>query len=243
MERRHIPVEGGYNVRDLGGLPTASGGTTRFGSLIRAGNLDQVTEAGQQTLLTYGLKTVIDLRSSDEVRQWPDVFAASRQVSYWNLPYSPNDYAGGADYRHLHELYCQSLDARRENIRMIISTIAESEPGILFHCAVGKDRTGMIAALLLDLVGVPAEVIAEDYAETTRHILKQVEAWRDYLIENGEDMTYFERDYGAVAPTMLTTLDFLDRDYGGAEAYLRWCGVSAAQVARLKTLLVDERHA
>ncbi len=236
---RYIEVEGGYNVRDLGGCPTAGGGITRYGRLIRAGNLDQVTERGRQALLDYGLKTVIDLRSSDEVRQYPDVFAGCAQVHYLNLPFSPNDYAGGADYQHLHELYCESLASRRENIRTIVGTIAESEPGILFHCAVGKDRTGMISALILGTVGVPAQVIAEDYAETTRHIVAQVEAWREYLMRNGEDMTYFERDYAAVAPTMLATLEVLEREYGGAESYLRTCGISTAQIAQLKALLID----
>lgn len=236
---RHITVEGGVNIRDLGGYPTLDGQVTRHGRLIRSANLDKITPAGQQTLLSYGLRTVIDLRHDNEVRDYPDVFAGSTSVRYLHLPFSREEYAGGDSYARLDEYYVRSLAAHGSNICAIIGAIADSEPGILYHCAVGKDRTGLISALVLGAVGVPAEVIAEDYAETTRHIAHLIEQWRENGRQRGDDMTYFDRDVAADAPIMLATLATLENEYGGVENYLRMCGVSDAQITRLKALLVD----
>ncbi len=236
---RHIIVEGGVNVRDLGGYPTAGGRVTRFGRLIRSANLDQLTASGQQTLLDYGMKTDIDLRHVDELKRFPDVFARSAHVRYLHLPFAADDFSPRAEHSRLDGLYIEAFDSRRENIRAIISAIADGEPGILYHCAVGKDRTGMISALLLGNAGVPTDVIAEDYAETTRHIVHLVEEWREDGRRRGDDMTYFDRDVAADAPIMLATLEALERDYGGAVAYLRSVGITEAQLGRLKALLLD----
>jgi protein-tyrosine phosphatase len=120
-----------------------------------------------------------------------------------------------------------------------MTTISEAEPCILYHCAIGKDRTGMISGLLLDLVGVPVEVIAEDYEETTRHITHLVEKWRQWTLDRDGDMKNFERDISADSAIMLATLEAVEAQYGGAAEYLRGCGVTDAQITRIKALLLD----
>lgn len=236
---RHIQVEGGYNIRDLGGYPTRDGRITLERRLVRAGNLHQLTLQGQTDLLSYGIRTIIDLRHVSELENEPDVFAAGENVRYFHLSYAPDTFDPEPADLTLSDLYCRSLGAYQTNIAAILTAIAEAEPGVLYHCAVGKDRTGMISALLLGLAGVPADVIAEDYAETTRHIGALVERWRAWTVENGGDLKLFEQVVSSNASTMLTTLEYIENQYGGIAQYLLSCGVTTQQLDRLQALLLD----
>ena len=236
---RHIQVEGGFNIRDLGGYATADGRVTKSNRLIRAGNLHQLTPAGQDLLLQYGLKTIIDLRHESELRNEPDVFAESDSVKYLHLPYASNTFDAAPHHVSLSELYVESLTVVQDNIRSIISAISASEPCILYHCAIGKDRTGMISGLLLSIAGVPVEVIAEDYEETTRHITHLVEKWRQWTLDRDGDMKNFERDIASDGAIMLATLEGVEATYGGAAEYLRGCGITDVEIGRIKALLLD----
>jgi protein-tyrosine phosphatase len=234
---RHIEVEGSWNVRDLGGYETVDGRVTRWGRVIRAGNLYNVTAVGQQKLIDYGVKTIIDLRDMQEVGQEPDVFTESTVVAYRHLPIAQDVYT--ADYMTLKEMYCNYYDDFQTSIGMIVGEIADSKPGVLFHCFAGKDRTGIVAALLLGAVGVPDEVIAEDYALTSERITHLLEAWRLWAIEHGQNMERFEHSVSAEAQTMLETLGHIHERYGGAANYLSTCGVSDPQLERLYDLLIE----
>ncbi|MEP7291332.1 MAG: tyrosine-protein phosphatase [Chloroflexota bacterium] len=234
---RHIEIEGSWNVRDLGGYPTSHGKTTRWRSLLRAGNLDKVSPAGQAALVDYGIRTIIDLRDQTEVTDFPDVFAQSTLVNYQHVPIARDGYT--AAYVTLRELYCNYFDGYQANIGMIIGAIAESEPGVLFHCFAGKDRTGIVAALLLGAVGVPDEVIAEDYALTSGRITHLHDAWRAWAIQQKQDMSRFEHDVSSETETMLTTLEHIHRQYGGVASYLRTCGVTEQHLSHLQELLLE----
>lgn len=236
---RHIQVEGGFNIRDLGGYRTADGHVTKPNRLLRAGNLHELTPAGQDMLLQFGLKTIIDLRHESELRREPDVFEGSKNVQYLHLPYARDTFDAAPHHVSLSELYVESLTIVQDNIRDIIGAIADAQPCILYHCAIGKDRTGMISGLLLSLVGVPAEVVAEDYQETARHITHLVEKWRQWTIDRDGNMEKFERDIAADSAIMLATLEAVEREYGGAEGYLRGCGVTDVQMSRIRSLLLD----
>lgn len=233
---RHIEIEGSWNVRDLGGYQTRDGRTTRWGSVIRAGNLDQVSPAGQQALIDYGVKTIIDLRDMNEVRDYPDVFAESTVVKYRHLPVVHTD--SPVIQVQLGEYYRTYLDTCHENLGAIIGAVAESDPGVLVHCFAGKDRTGIVSALLLNVVGVPDDVIAEDYALTSGRISHLIEIWRAYAIEHGQNMKMFENAISSEASTMLATLEHIEHQYGGVTQYLSICGVTGQQIDRLQTLLL-----
>lgn len=242
---RHLAVEGSYNVRDLGGLPTEDGRFTRRGVLIRAGNLDRLSPAGRQRLLAYGLKTVIDIRDEWEVERFPDVFVHSAEVKYVNLPLIGNNLAGDetwkvktSSYTHLHELYVSYLDQCPAQVAAIVAAIAENEPAAVVHCHAGKDRTGLVTALVLGAVGVPAPVIAQDYAESGGQIASLVAQWRAQAVRQGRDMQQFEREVASVPETILSTLGYLQQRYGGAANYLQQCGVSRRQLDHLLAAFV-----
>src|SRR6185369_13069918 len=113
----HLTVEGSYNVRDLGGYPIQGGHYTRIGVFVRAGNLDKVTPMGREQLLDLGVRMIIDLRDEWEARDYPCVFARSRDVRYVNLPLAGNSlsrdkhwHTATHSYTSLHELYAVYLE-------------------------------------------------------------------------------------------------------------------------------------
>ncbi len=240
---RVIQVEGGFNVRELGGYATSEGRVTNARTLLRAGCLDKLSEAGQQQLIDYGVKTIIDLRDEWEVQEFPNVFAQSTAVKYVHLPLVPSKISDAIkpeidQFATLHEVYGTYLDRCQPQIGAIFTTIAESESTIVFHCYAGKDRTGIVAGLLLSIAGVDDAVIAEDYAETKPHVAHLVASWREWSVKSGHDMVRFERDIGAESHTMIGMLAALRERYGGAASYLETCGVTAIQLEDLRGRLI-----
>ena len=221
-----LDVQGTYNIRDLGGLPIVNGGMTRRHKFIRAGNLDQLPLSSQKQLIDYGVKTVIDLRDEWEVQQYPNVFAQSSDVTYRNLPLI-GDHLTHSDaweektkhYTELHELYCNYIDYCQTQIGAIMTTIAQSESTTIFHCYAGKDRTGIIACLLLGALGVSDHLIANDYSQSNHEITHLIEQWRDYAIQHGQDMQQHERDSASKTTTMLKTLTYIRQQYGTISNY------------------------
>ncbi len=170
MKDRILPWEGCNNVRDLGGLRTSDGRLTRPGAIVRSDTPAKLTAAGWSALHAYGIRTIITLRThgmqEDELNITPPhsdlvtVQAAIEDVTDMEFR---NKWASS-------ELWCTPLyyhDALRrwpERHAAVISAIAQAQPGgVLIHCVRGTDRTGIIAVLLLALVGVPLDEIIADY--------------------------------------------------------------------------------
>ncbi|MGV9662493.1 tyrosine-protein phosphatase [Nocardia niigatensis] len=236
------------NVRDLGGLPVAGGGTTRFGIVLRSSTLQQATR-DDLSLLTeqLGLRTVIDLRLPDEVeREGYGLIGDAPGVRIAGLPIrkSPRSSLAARDLVpdktrvDLTELYGQLLGGSGEHIVAAVRLIIDPErQSLLFHCAAGKDRTGVLAAILLDAVGVPAEAIAHDYALTNERI-QQVRDRLDAL-PSYEGLPQTNTGILAVSPeVMLGFLGNLHADHGGAATWLLAQGLSDSELQRLRDTLV-----
>jgi protein-tyrosine phosphatase len=238
---RHLPLEGVYNIRDLGGYPTREGKITRPGRFLRADNIGKLSKAAQQKLVEWGLKTIIDLRFEAEVTSFTHCFASHECVKYLNVSLITKESAAGLDqWDNQYEAYIAILEGGKTRFRQVIETLAgpRNVPA-LFHCHAGKDRTGLVAALLLSLAKVPAEVIAGDYALTLQYLAPLIKQWRAELVEARRDLTKFDRDNACDPQTMLKTLEFLDHKYGGTAGYLRQAGVSQASLENLKAALVE----
>jgi protein-tyrosine phosphatase len=226
------------NARDLGGCPTLDGQHTRFRSLVRADDLAQLNTDGLRALGDFGIETVIDLRWPEEAGEHPSpIPQALPKVRYQRLPLltaSEDEWrlrSGDATK----ELWnCVVLERVRLELRAVLGTIAAATPGpLLFHCVAGKDRTGLIAALLLALADVVPEAIARDYAASSERLREG----------------YLKR-YAAVQPAHILAalhcpeegahnmLKFLAHA-GGVRVYLREIGLSAAEIARLRARLRD----
>jgi protein-tyrosine phosphatase len=230
--------DGCFNARDTGGLP-AGEGVTRSGVLFRSDNLCRLTEAGLHGFAASGVETVIDVRSAYELGIDPSPFAASNTVRYLNLPLQNEDDAAAMAQINsdiaLPDMYRVMLRHFGANIRAIVEAVAEADGAVVIHCHAGKDRTGLVIALLLSAVGVADDTVAEDYA-ASQHYLR--EAAEQLASAKPEERAGLERHLGAEAETMLSTLDWLQAEYGGAEAYLLQSGVPERVIARLRERLV-----
>jgi protein-tyrosine phosphatase len=241
-----IHVVGTYNVRDLGGLPTSTGRQTRLHRIVRSGNLDKIPLASQEQLLTYGVATIVDIRDEWESANYPNVFQHSSRVMYHNLPLLGDALSNDAtwkseseEYEYLHELYIKYLERCQNQIAGIFTAIAEGESITLFHCHAGKDRTGLIAALLLSVVGVANHDIAEDYRLSDTQITHLIDEWRQYALQHGQDMERFDRKVQSVPQTIIETLRYVQNEYGDTSHYLQTCGVSRASLTRLQERFLE----
>jgi protein-tyrosine phosphatase len=224
------------NVRELGGQPTLDGATTRSHSLLRADDLVQLTAEGVQALADYGVRTVIDLRWPGEVAARPHPLARATQgVRYYQISLLASDEMQWAllSGECTKEMWkCAVLEHTRPQLKEVLDIIAAaaSEP-LLFRCVAGKDRTGLIAALLLALADVKPEVIAADYAESSSRLA-------DAYLARYPDLQRAEIFEALRCPEegVHNMLAYL-AEYGGAAGYLRTIGLSDAKIARLRARL------
>jgi protein-tyrosine phosphatase len=238
---RHLPIEGTFNIRDLGGY-SAGEATTLWRRFLRADGLHRLTEAGRDRLVGEGVRTVIDLRRPAETEAQPNPFASDGRVRYSTVSLFENlAPTYGPQIDTLHSLYVRALEERAETIAMILTLIAEAEDGaVLFHCTAGKDRTGLIAALLLGNAGVREDQIIADYALTGRMIAPLIEEILAHAVAQGtaEDAM---RPLLACAPeTMRATLAHIGDRHGSVAGYLKFSGLGDDARARLKNKLTGE---
>ena len=228
------------NARDLGGHPTADGARTRWRSLLRADDLAQLTAAGVRALADYGVETIIDLRWPEEAARYlSPVPAALPQVRYEHislLTHTEDEWRLRSRDAAKELWKCVALEHVRLELRQVLLVIATASPGpLLFHCVAGKDRTGLVAALLLALADVEPEAIASDYAQSSECLREGY--LKRYASTEPERVLEALRCPEEGAHNMLRFL----ADAGGVTAYLRQIGLSGAQIARLRARLREER--
>ena len=249
--RRRLELEGAYNVRDLGGYRTLDGRRTRWGKFLRSDGMHALTARAQDALIDYGVSTAVDLRLTSEVDFRPNVLAARPEVAYRRVNVLGDEYLEadfpdvGEPARRLVAIYTMVLDQRQQALRRVLGLLAGSgSSAAVYNCTAGKDRTGIVSALLLGLAGVPHETIVEDYALSARFLL---ERYVD-LLASGEMMTeqpldeitwQTYQDEFCPQSAMLHVLTHLDNRYGGVESYVREIGVTRAEIVTIRTGLVE----
>jgi protein-tyrosine phosphatase len=242
---RHLPMEGAYNIRDIGGYPIESGGNTRWKTFLRADNMSRLTGEDQAALVRYGVRTVVDLRTSVELVDTPNVFGGSSEVSYVHHNIVGDERLAeneivvtGVPADRIRTSYTRWLDTRQAIFHQILALLADpaARPAI-YHCAGGKDRTGVISALLLDIAGVSRETIAEDYALTARYLLQRNLDGHGAAEQDGiTTPQQYEAEY-CPPEGMMKTLQHLDDGYGGVEEYMQAIGLSDEQIESLRGAL------
>jgi hypothetical protein len=236
LDARRLAWAGCHNVRDLGGLPTSDGGRIRTGALIRADDLVQLTPDGLAALRAYGVRTVLDLRGTEETGRAPSPLAGE-QGYHWT-PFIDEE----ADRRRdpvaeatTLATYLGGLERNAGHVATAFAALAQAPPGgVVVHCVAGKDRTGLLVALALSVAGVAPQDIAADYAcsDERAPFVAELAA----LPNDAERAAFLDRN--ACRPeTMLTVLERVERGYGGAAGYLRAHGVTDAQLTALRDRL------
>jgi protein-tyrosine phosphatase len=224
------------NARDLGGYQTVDGAVTRRRSLLRADDLAQLSPAGLRALSDYGVQTVLDLRWPEEIaaapspvpRQLPRV----RYVSVSLLTENPAEWGALGGYCAKEQWKLTVLERLQPQLSKALAVIAAAGPGpLIFHCVAGKDRTGVIAALLLALAEVVPDAIAADYAASTENLREAyLRRYRD------SDPATIVEAVRCPEQAIHNMLDYLERA-GGIRAYLGGIGLSEAQIGRLRARL------
>lgn len=238
---RHVAIAGTFNIRDLGGY-AACQGQTRWRRLLRADGLHRLDAAGMATLTDEGVRTVIDLRRDDERETHPNPFRNNPDVVYHNVSlFDALDPAMMTGGDVLLDLYLAALTNRHGAIAQVLTLIANAPEGIvLFHCTAGKDRTGLVAALMLALAGVETAVIVDDYALTGPMIAPLLETFIADAVARGTDIEAFRPLLACDPQTMAATLAFLIDNHGSVEAYLVSIGLDNDTIGRLKARLAEE---
>lgn len=228
-----------HNIRDLGGYALKSGGMTQWRRILRGEALHPLTEASLGELIDNGLSLVIDLRGPHETVITPHPFTGHAKVDYRNIVLfeALAPIAMAKQPFDMAQRYCDALDRCQDQIADVLRSIATAKPGIvLFHCTAGKDRTGIIAALLLLLVGVSHEDIVTDYALTAsaEGLIGQL---RTRALSAGTAPDHVDRMLASDAATMESLLAYLDASHGGIERYLATIGLTPSELFALKDRL------
>ncbi len=241
-ETRLVEGTGVFNLRHTGGYPTSDGRVTKPFQLLRSASLHTLDEKGQQILLDLGLRHVVDLRHDHETAHSPNVFKDHGTVSYHNVSL----FAGLAPDRlpigaipTLTEMYLELLQVSSSQLVQAVLPLTTGEP-VLVHCTAGKDRTGMVVALLLDLLGVDRETIVQDYALTDTYLEPMRPSLRENASKYGLDMVQYEHMISCQPEYIEAMLDHLHEEYGGAEAYLLQAGMTPEQLEAIRTNLTEQ---
>jgi len=252
--RQRIPLEGTFNLRDLGGYRASDGRRVKKGVLYRSDNLSRLEEASQRQLIRMRVRLVCDFRSEDEANARPDRLPPDAGISYLHLPVVHGSIDSIAAFEKIkngdtswftedfmRKGYLKSIDHFPATWGKFINTLAEPESRpILFHCSAGKDRAGIAAALMLLALGIPEETIVAD------HQLSNL-----FIADALDDLYDLVRSYGVepekIAPYFAAPLDCIEKmfahlreAYGSGIRYLTTrAGVSPNTLDRLRTDLLE----
>ena len=250
MNQRVLDIDGTMNFRDLGGYRTGDGRTVKWRSVYRSAQLDRLSPQGVTALAAIGVRTVVDLRFSDETVRYPTLKAAvpdaeilswhdereadsgeksDKMIRSWGDSLASNDPAMVREAMRIN--YPQKLYTHRAIYRKMLIRLASGQTPLLFHCAAGKDRTGVAAALILSLLGVNDEQIVADYLLTQREIEGRMETWIGGGATSGDRYQDFQSKLAQHPAAVLkpifdadrtyieTLLEYIEATYGGFAGY------------------------
>jgi protein-tyrosine phosphatase len=234
------------NVKDIGGDRLTGGGRVRTGLLFRiSGGL--VHEEEFDALDAAGLRVLIDLRGEHEDRTALEGWAQSRGVRYERRPIDMGNplkmmemvgergLTEAAARSHLATLYRRIIDEFGHELAAAVSSVTAVQP-VGFGCAAGKDRTGLLTALILDVLGVERSTIVAGYAAQApdpAHLRELIGTWKQW--DEGQlSQPGFGAIFGAAESVMAEALDYIDQRYGGSLAYLEGAGLPPGTADRLR---------
>lgn len=247
---RLVALEGAYNFRDLGGYPAVGGRLTRWGLLYRSDTLHELTPGDVAHLRRRGLRTVVDLRTERELATTGRGPLAPEPVAFRHLAVVREGEGRSAEGEalaapapvgdDLAERYLWYLDVGRSALVEALGLLGHpAHYPLVFHCAAGKDRTGVLAALVLGILGVPADVIVADYVITAERLELIMDRYRaDPGVAERMARVPASR-FGVESSTMERFLEGLEERHGGARAWALGAGVPAPALEAMAAQLLE----
>lgn len=241
-QQRHVPLDGTFNLRDVGGYPAATG-TSRWGKLYRSDSLHLLTDGDRAELARRGVELVIDLRDHEERDAFPSSLdGLAVRVEHNPVFATPASSFIAADAR-LDDLYDDVIANSGSRIAAAVRLIADSkDAAVVVHCTAGKDRTGLVVAFALVAAGVDRAAVIDDYAQTENHLPVEmldaiVARLRAERVPNSVNLDELVRLSPAVA--LDRVLERVEREYGSIPRFLKRHGLSADDLERLQRTLID----
>lgn len=259
--RRVLRLEGGSNFRDMGGYKTVDGKTVVRGKLFRSGAMSSITDKDREYLSKFDFKLVADLRSVEERELYPD---------YWVLESKKIDYIS-EDYPFLkavekfqqekppsmEEIYADIGILIEPTVKRYFNALLEGKTPAIVHCSAGQDRTGITSALVLLTLGVPKDVVIEDYLLSTDFRQPMIEkgkvdlekasktnAFAKFMLQYQKRNSHPERPNSLITkdgtPYVIFALNKIEREYGSVEIYLdKVLNINNKDVEKLKSLYLN----
>lgn len=235
---RHLNLQGASNFRDLGGYATADGRITRWRQLFRSNHLGHLTAADIEVVRSLGVRSAFDFRGLEERAE---AACGLAEITVHSLPIEPTVVAAlrarlaagalcAADALEImRDSYRNYVRCNTHSFRALFAHLQDDSAPLVIHCTAGKDRTGFACALVLYALGVPDEIIAEDYLLTNRFYRRDFSSGTDLPEDVRQAIGCVEASYLAAG------FDAIRADYGDLESYLQQgLGVGSAERAALK---------
>ena len=252
MSKRHYDIQGGYNIRDLGGYRTDDGGTLRWKKIFRAGILTHITDGGIVQTKDLGIRTICDFRATDERAAAPDKWYGIEQINNHSFPVGDGrpdkfgwlteaDLTEG-DGHHLYKSNRSYVMTYPDQFKAFFELLLdEANYPLLFHCTAGKDRTGFAAMLLLSALGVQWETILEDYLLTNIYLEQFAEMASHKISKSvGLNKELVKSMFLARESYIKGAMDMIEQYYGTVHTFLEIkIGLGTSEITKLKQILVD----
>lgn len=219
-QKQLLPLEGAYNVRDLGGYQTKDGKRVKWHKVIRSGDLNHLTEKDLDYLANLGIVSYIDFRDTSEIKSTPDKFPVTLK-NYFEMSVSPGNMNSLEEDLENMDLNAYMIELNRLLVRDFQYVYAdffrvlmdEKNIPLLFHCTAGKDRTGFGAALFLSSLGVDRETIMQDYLLSAEYVSEKYAS----IVERHP---HFAPALTVKPEYLQGAFDVIDQEFGGMENYL-----------------------
>ena len=227
-------LESTRNTRELGGHTTQSGTKTAYLRFWRSDKPTALTEKDLQTLLENGITAMVDLRNNTEIKNYPHSLQNAEGFTYCHCPMYGNSEVPREGHL-VPQSYFSMVTGGPKSLCDIMRALASAEGGVMYNCAEGKDRTGVITALLLLLAGVPANVIVEDYHLSKANLQDLIDAWAaDPDFKYAVEVMIPEREY------MSGFIKIFYESYPNVETFLLEIGLQEAEINALKIKLLEK---
>lgn len=238
-----LPLQTAHNVRELGGYPVKGGGQIAYHRFLRADDISVLSDADVEFLFQYGVRMILDLRSDAEAERAPDRLAGTDGVAYARIPFLGKDVTDATQVNlqevelGLGTLYAGMLESKGI-VKALFEAIERAPEGcVLFHCSAGKDRTGVLAMLLMSLAGADKQDCVTNYAQSFINLTRKADIGE--LLKRAEYAKYLSLMYSP-PETIEICYDSLMKTYGSAENYLTACGLSPEQLEKVQRRLLAD---
>ncbi len=215
------------NARDLGGYKTRDGKTIVFQRFIRSDAPHYLSKEGRDFFFDLGVRTVLDLRTPDIAQRFVSTYRDDARFHYVNYPITEGSNAYSKSEEESPQTYLKML-AHFDTFYTIMKTFIDAKGGVFYNCSAGKDRTGVVTFLLLDLIGVDRLTIVEDYAVSEKHIEERIGLVRSAHPDFPSSMGHSRKEW------FHAFFALFDATHKSARQYLLNIGLTPYQITKLK---------